>query len=294
MAIEGQKKEFSQTRFVGLFEGRVIAINPSAEEYEKITGFPPREDSKALEYLGESKDGNVYLRLDIWLEDTVERDTGGEGKIKPKFKVSFYIEDRERVSKDGLRTQYINNVGKISWADDENKLPVWFKAKDYRVAKVGEEELYEFLKTWLGGLNLNADKTTLSLDWKRLMRGNVKELREQMGGEFEKNVVALATIHTEERDGDILAYQRVYNAAFSPANTIKFFKLLDYEDEKVIERIKEKPVLNRKAYEKFALKVTNSEYGCKDFYKLRELKLYNPEENIVASTEVINEGDATY
>jgi hypothetical protein len=32
----------------------------------------------------------------------------------------------------------------LSWAADPNDLPDWFKASDYRVAKIGEEELYEF------------------------------------------------------------------------------------------------------------------------------------------------------
>jgi hypothetical protein len=45
--------------------------------------------------------------------------------------------------------QYINSVGNCSWAADPNDLPDWFKARDYRVLKIGEEELYEFLRTWL-------------------------------------------------------------------------------------------------------------------------------------------------
>jgi hypothetical protein len=60
------------------------------------------------------------------------------------MKVSFFLEDKERQNKDETKKQYINSVGNCSWAADPNDLPDWFKARDYRVAKIGEEELYEF------------------------------------------------------------------------------------------------------------------------------------------------------
>jgi len=37
-----------------------------------------------------------------------------------------------------------------SWAADENDLAEWFtKGRDYRVAYVGEEDLYNFMRVWL-------------------------------------------------------------------------------------------------------------------------------------------------
>ena len=66
MAIGGKQREernFEQPKYVGLVETRVIGINPTAEEFEALLGWAPKEDSKQLEYLGESKDGNTYLRV---------------------------------------------------------------------------------------------------------------------------------------------------------------------------------------------------------------------------------------
>jgi len=56
--IGGKKKEQSQeqqseyAKKVGLFEANVIAINPTMEEYKDILNMELKEDSKAVEYLG--------------------------------------------------------------------------------------------------------------------------------------------------------------------------------------------------------------------------------------------------
>ena len=72
MNIGGKKKEQQQfessVKKVGLFEANVVAINPNAEEYKDVLGIELKEDSKAVEYLGTSQDGNTTLRVDVWLE----------------------------------------------------------------------------------------------------------------------------------------------------------------------------------------------------------------------------------
>ena len=87
--IGGKRKEQVQlpefTKKVGLFEAKVIAINPDAEEYKEILNIELKEDSKALEYLGTSGDGNTTLRVDIWLEEAMKKD---------KFKVTFFLENK--------------------------------------------------------------------------------------------------------------------------------------------------------------------------------------------------------
>jgi hypothetical protein len=176
--IGGKKRESNNlpefTKKVGLFEAKVIAVNPTAEEYKDILGMELKEDSKAIEYLGESQDGNKTLRLDFWLEEI---------KNKDKFKVTFFLENKIRDNKDGTKRQYINAVGTTSWADDENNLLSWFTARDYRVAFVGEEELYEFMKVWLGNLDYKDAETTLQLDFKKLINGNVRDIKAQINGE---------------------------------------------------------------------------------------------------------------
>jgi hypothetical protein len=48
-----------------------------------------------------------------------------------------------------------------------------------------------------------------------------------------------------------------------------------------------------KPHERFVLNV-NGEYGCKDYFILKDLKEYNPEDNLVASDKAISEDGGDY
>jgi hypothetical protein len=288
-SIGGKKRENTGggdfSKKVGLFEANVIAINPTIEEFKDILGMELKEDSKAAEYLGETKDGNNYLRLDFWLQ-RVNNDE--------KYKVSFFLEDKERENKDGTKKQYINSIGMCSWAVDENDLAEWFtKGRDYRVAYTGEEDLYNFMRTWLADLDYRDVDTVLQLEWKKLMRGNVKDIKDQINGEWAKSVVALATVIVKERDGESKEYQGIYNKAFVGGYALKQFRLVDYGNKKTQEALKNKKPRDLKAHEKFVVNIIG-EYGCKDYYILKDIQDYNPDDNLVASDSYISEDGDDY
>lgn len=286
--IQGDKRERQQqievTKKVGLFEAKVIAINPTAEEFKDVLEIELPEDSKVTEYLGSSRDGNTFLRIDIWLE---------EARKKDKFKVTFFLEDKERENKDGSKKQYINNIGKCAWADDPNNLSEWFAKRDYRVAYVGEEELYEFLRTWLGDLDYTKESTVLQLEWKKLMKGNLKDLKDQVNGAYCVNVAALATITVKQKDGENKEYQSIYNKAFLPAYYLKNFRLINYNDPTVQSGLRAKKSKDLKPHERFVVNVTG-EYGCKDYYTLRDIQEYNPDDNLVASDKALTDDGDDY
>lgn len=286
--IGGNKRqstgESNFSKKVGLFEAKVIAINPTIEEFKDKLGIELKEDSKAIEYLGTSQDGNKTVRIDVWLEEV---------KNKDKFKVAFFLENKERENKDGTKKQYINTVGSCSWADDENNLPKWFTEREVRVAYVGEEDLYNFMRTWLGDLDYRDAETTLQLDWSKLMKGNVKDLRDQIGGEWCTNIVALATVKTVEKDGELKEYQGVYNKAFLPAYTLKQFRLIDFSSSNTLKQLREKKSKDLKPHERFVLGITG-EYGCKEFYTFKDIADYNADDNLVASDKVLEEDDSDF
>lgn len=287
--IGGKKKEQAQeqreyAKKVGLFEANVIAINPTMEEYKDILGMELKEDSKAVEYLGTSQDGNTTLRVDFWLEEI---------KNKDKFKVTFFLENKERTNKDQTKKQYINNIGTCSWAEDANNLPTWFSGRDYRVAFTGEEDLYNFVKTWLGNLDYRDAETTLQLEWKTLMKGNLKDLKSQINGEYCTTVIALATIKSVVKDDEAKEYQSVYNKAFLASYNLKQFRLVDYNNPSILNTVRSKKSKDLKPHERFVLNVTG-EYGCKDFYILKDMKDYNADDNLVASDAIISDDDASY
>jgi hypothetical protein len=286
--IGGNKRqstgESNFSKKVGLFEAKVIAINPTIEEFKDKLGIELKEDSKAIEYLGMSQDGNKTVRIDVWLEEV---------KNKDKFKVAFFLENKERENKDGTKKQYINTVGSCSWADDENNLPKWFTDREVRVAYVGEEDLYNFMRTWLGDLDYRDAETTLQLDWSKLMKGNVKDLRDQINGEWCTNIVALATVKTVEKDGELKEYQGVYNKAFLPAYTLKQFRLIDFSSSNTLKQLREKKSKDLKPHERFVLNITG-EYGCKEFYTFKDIADYNADDNLVASDKVLEEDDSDF
>lgn len=288
-SIGGKKRENTGSgdfsKKVGLFEANVIAINPTAEEFKDILGMELKEDSKATEYLGETRDGNNYLRIDVWLQKVNSED---------KFKTSFFLEDKERENKDGSKKQYINSIGMCSWAADENDLAEWFtKDRDYRVAYVGEEDFYNFMRTWLSELDYRDAETVLQLEWKKLMRGNVKDIKDQIDGEWSKSVVALATVIVKDKDGESKEYQGIYNKAFLPGYALKQFRLVDYGSSKVQADLKNKKPRDLKGHEKFVLNVVG-EYGCKDHFILKDIQDYNPDDNLVASDAYISDDGDDY
>jgi hypothetical protein len=281
-SVQFEEKDFPKK--VGLFEARVIAVNPTREEYADILGRQLSEESKATNYLGTSKDGNSRLRLDFWLEEV---------KSAEKFKLTFFVEQKEKENRDGTKKQYINNVGRCTWADSPNNLPSWFKERDNRVAYVGEEDLYNFLRSWLSLIDFSKKSATLEVEFKKLMNGNVKELKEQINGEWDTNVVALATIHSKETEEGTKEFQTVYNKAFMPSYSMKAFRLVDYNKPETVSGLRQKGSKDLKPHERFVLNVTG-EYGCKDFYTFQELKDYNADDNLVSSDRVIADDDSDY
>jgi len=289
MSIGGKhRKEGEFSKKVGLFTATVIAVNPDEKQYKDLLGMELKEGSKATEYLGESE-GNTTLRIDIWLQNTKANEDG----THDKFKVSFFLEDEIRENKDGTKTQYINNIGNCSWASDEDQLPSWFSKRDYRVAYIGEEDLYEFMRGWLNKIDYRDEGSSLTMDWRKFMKGNVKEIAEEIGGEWAGEIGVLATVVVKQDGEEIKEYQGIYNRGFFPSYSMKHFRTVDYDNEKVLEALKTKAGKDLKPHERFVLKVSG-EYGCKDFYKFKDLKEYDPSENLVSTNTPLTDDSANY
>lgn len=277
--LKEQKKPFSKK--VGLFVGTVITINPTLEEYKDILGFEAK-NKESVEYLGKTEDGDNKLRIDVWLQ---------EAKEKSKFKLVFYLEDNIKKSKDGTKTQYINTSCACTYANEEENLPSWFTKVEYREAHNGEEEFYSFLRTWFDNLAWNSEKNPVKIqfDWKTLMKGNVQDLKIEIGSKMSADILALATVKLSEKDGNLRQFQHVFNKAFLPADTIKYFKLKDYEDDKVREEIVKSETKNLSFSDKFVKKVCGK-YGCKEEYVLVDMKDYVPK-NILLTNKTISHSD---
>lgn len=281
MAIKGEVRssnfEEKQLR-VGFVEANVICINPTREEFSSILGIELQEESKACEYLSESRDGNPSVRLDFWFEDI---------KTGIKDKITFFLEDKDRENKDGDKKQYINNVGFATFAENELTLPSWFSGSDYRVAKGGESDFYEFARYWLSGLDTR-NGGELVFSFKDLIKGKVKEIKEQIGGDFQKTFGALLEVKSVDKEGETKNYQSVYNKGFLYPSDLKFFRLVDYSNPALIEKLKSTPMKSLKRHEKFVATI-EGEYGSKNSYVLKDAQDFNPMDFLVTSDAPVSE-----
>ena len=285
MAISGSKREIPQggdfPKKVGIFEAKVIAINPNAREYKDILGIELKEDSNATNYYDDVK---KKLRVNVWLQD-----------VNSDFKTNatFWLEHGEKENKDATKKQYINSIGVCSWASSPDLLPVWFLKRDYRIAHIGEEEFLGFVRIWLGGLDFSDLSTEIFLDWKKIMSGDLKDLKEQIDGEFTQTVGALATVKTVDKEDGPKSYQNIFIKSFFPGYSIKSMRVVDYNNPDVVRGLTFRKSAELKMHERFVVNVAG-EYGCKDYYTLKELHDYDPDSNLVESDKVIAADSADF
>lgn len=284
MSVKGAVKndsEVSYQKWVGVENFSVIAFNPDKSELEAILDT---EIENEPVYTKEDKDGNPMSNISVWLK--------GE-ESGQKFNMRINLIDKDRISQSG-KTQYINSVGITSYSDDKANLPEWFTHftdrekniigdKSVRVAKVGEEELYSFLRAWLY-LDYFKPETELVLNFKKLIIGDVRELNELIKSEFARTFVGVAMVRSVEKDGDIKQYQGVSTKAFLSGELFKFVKLGNWDK------------YNKKKWEKFK-EAFEGEYGEKAFYSIELIHHYDENEDFTASNSTkkeINEEDSTY
>jgi len=308
MAVQGkqkEQKEFVKELFVGFTTVKVIAVNPTREELNKLLNKDDSEDDKEIVYMGSDAEGNNRLRLTFWLK-SIET-----GKL---FVYSFNLTDKERKSKNGDKVQLVNQTCTTTWAPyimkgeditdkiDESLIPEWFSnfttkekevigPKSFRKALAGEEELAVLLRSWLGRLDFTDTSTEVLVDTKKLFKENYKELRELISldedGEFDKDgldtpFVALFGVRTDDDDSK-KKYQQVWGKSFLPAGFMKYINNgnkfpTDY---------------TRKVWERFSKEVTADEYGFNGYTELCPLKAYNEADDVSGGEEVAVEDPTT-
>jgi hypothetical protein len=294
MAVNVKVKENEQfSKKVGFFEAKVVALNPTVEELIEM-GID-MENKTEIEYLTE-KDDVKTLRLSFWLQDV---------KTKLLFNLNFFLKDEIVKSKNGM-TLFINNIGNTAYADSEENVPSFLLkySNKIRPAHLGEKELYSFIKAYLKNVRYDED-SELDLEFNKMMKEDLSEIKKLLKNEeFTGTVVCLATIVVREKDGETKEYQSIYSREFLSGYYMKNLRNKKYsaEDIQKLKTLKATPKPDGKkrylpAYEEFILNISNSEYGCKDFYALEEIKDYNPNDNFAASSSIIketNDDDDTY
>ena len=211
MSAFGKGEEIKEGSAVKLYTGvenfRVVAVNPSKEEMEKMYD---RELNFTPEYVGTTKvtdsDGERevnQIRLDFFLANEDNSIT---------TKVQFYVADTHHRSASG-KYKCINSFGRDIWLEKDavqtKTLPEnlsWYNADGVKVAKRGETEMISFLVNLLN-LPFNLDKVSdvseayARIDkeeWAKIIGGNVTLLRNIVAGTNNKVGILLGVKTTGE------------------------------------------------------------------------------------------------
>jgi len=314
------KESTGYKKFVGVGQFKVLKFNPTRAELNKILNYEPEGEQKELEYTKDDyvlkyrdQEGNEHeltckqVYVDVWLE---------EQKTKTKHKVRFTITNQVRTSKDARKSQWINQVGKTTWVDEESNLPEWFthfkttdrqtKAvsttpKVYREAFIGEENLYDFLAKWLEINSFNATNNMFIDDMNKFWNGNMKELNTLIDVFEDNTIMCILGIKNkqvvdEKGNTEDKEYQTISTRYFCPGRFMKIFRnMYEFAQDKrnAIEEIK----ADKKLYDlgKFISESMDEENGFKDFFLMQEVVEYTPEMNELSKTNSsIVDNDSSY
>lgn len=264
----------------GVFEAKVIALNPTRDQLRTLIGGEAKDDEKEFEYVKDDKNGNTQVSLSFWLEDV---------QSGAKFNHRITITDKKMVSEKSGKQQFVNARGMSQWKDDEKNLDAWFTTatdKDknkigdisYRKALQGEANFYDFLRAWGSKIDWFSVDCDVLLDTKKLFRGNVSEIQDLLKADPEDTlvdtVVCLAVVYIKDDEaGETKKYQNiagVYLPGYKMKNIRNLFSNGAWGSaDKAITRWKSQ--------------ITEGDYAIKEAYSWSLLQDFD--ENHIAATQ---------
>ena len=238
MQVE-KNNQVEKTLLVGIGAIKVLKFNPDLAWLQENMGWG--DDSKDPEYFKEAvevkrKDENGeetsftanQVMVDVYYE---------EQKTKKKGRIHFTLTDANKVSKTE-KNQYINCIGGTSYSDTEENLPKFFThwtlkdkndpnlseeyPKQYRVAKIGEENFYNFLSVWTNLNPFNVNNNLFLENTKKFWQGDMKEINGLLENFGDNLVLVPFGVKTkEDGEGETKTYQVVSNRFFLAGTFLK-------------------------------------------------------------------------
>lgn len=150
----GKTKESSELsegfkRYVGVGSSYVVAVNPTKKELEEIYGHEVANDP---EYIVDTDNGKE-ARITFIVKTDPESCNG----VEMTNRVMFTLRNAPAYNKDQSKVRVIDRFGNYIWMDSSdakagkntvNGNPM-FDASSYHIARVGEVDLVDFLRTYL-------------------------------------------------------------------------------------------------------------------------------------------------
>ena len=139
-------------RYVGVASIKVVAVNPTMEEWNKITGGNLQKEP---EYITTNAEGVKQAKITLLVQTDPKRSIGDIDAIIP---ITFWFRKLPIQGSQTGKYQIIDKYGRTAWATKEDieakKIPQYTNGPanidaDYRRAVQGEEAFTNFLKAHL-------------------------------------------------------------------------------------------------------------------------------------------------
>lgn len=241
-------------RYIGVCPVFIKAVNPNKKEHEELFNT---ELEEAPNYVGTVSDseGNEYANARISV--VMMPDSEKIGFEMPLVTMALFIQNRPRVGSVSGKYQVIDKYGRTAWATAEDikekRIPVYSNGPadidiDYRPAFVGEEDLINFVKSYLCIPNVtvwdnNLKKMVPNTKVKpeececrfdnlpNIFKGDFSEIQDALGFQPTNKVKVLLGVRTDAESGKL--YQSVYTKRFL-RNSSNNYSSLDKEIQDMI------------------------------------------------------------
>lgn len=220
---------FEVKRYIGVGSVKVVSVNPSKNELEKLYNTEIENEPQYLGNVVNSEGNNVRTaRLDFIVKTDTEK-----SDIDLTTKVTFFLRDEFRYNRDKSKVQIIDKYGRTAWATVEqvknHEIPIYSNGpanidKDYRPLYNGEEDLTNFIKTYLNipnvmkyvngtwVMNSNPEDSEARLDKiKNYFNGDFSEIKSVISLQPNNKVKVLFGVRSTD-DGK--QYQTAYTRMF--------------------------------------------------------------------------------
>lgn len=229
-------------RYTGVAPVFVLAVNPNKEELEKLYDTQLENDPEYLSEIEAGGDNHKVqnARLDFIVKTDADRCSG----IELTTKVTFFIRNEYRYNRDQTKVQIIDKYGRTAWVTVEqakaHEIPVYKNGpanidKDYRPAYHGEEELTNFIKSYLNipDVMKYVNSTWVMVDKPEDCEARLENIAEYFKGNFKelKDVIALQpnnkvkVLFGVKTTDDNKQYQAVYSQMFLKNHVTNYSRL---------------------------------------------------------------------
>lgn len=139
-------------RYIGVGTCKVLAVNPTKDEWNKITGG---NMEKEIEYISTGEDGVKKARITLLVQPDKSKTVG---EIEPIIPINFWFKKAAVQGSKSGKYQVIDKYGDTAWATAEEiqnkQIPQYSNGPanidiDYRKMVTGEDVFTNFVKAYL-------------------------------------------------------------------------------------------------------------------------------------------------